>query len=1027
MAAYVATRHNENESAGKLSWGQGAAVMEDLVARIRRRDQHRSEAEVQADVRQFILSAPFELDEGDVENVLLESPLGDRRRIDIEVGSTVIEVKRDLRRGRVREEAVEQLSGYVATRAQQTGRRYVGVLTDGAEWLAYDLVDAALVLVSRLLIDDGSDATSRLMFWLEGVLATATGITPTGSEISARLGAGSSAHALDRATIATLYRQHADEPTVRVKRALWARLLTSALGTQFSDSDDLFVEHTLLVNTAEIIAHVVLGLPVADLNPASLLSGEKFAESGIHGVVEADFFDWVVEVEGGPQFVSTLARRLVRFDWSSVNEDVLKVLYESIIGSDTRKQLGEYYTPDWLAQVMVEETVLDPINTRVLDPSCGSGTFLFHTVRNYLAQADRLEEPRPLAEVLGGLTQHVMGMDLHPVAVTFARVTYLLAIGRERLTAPTRGNIHVPVFLGDSLQWREQQLDLLSAGELVIQADDQRELISSELRFPDSLLADADRFDHLVNELATRAAESGARTPQSLAPVFARLAIAAADQPVIDATFQTMCRLHREGRDHIWGYYVRNLARPMWLTRADNRVDVLIGNPPWLAYRHMTEEMQSTFRNMSERRHLWAGRELATQQDLAGLFVARATELYLRAGGRVAMVMPSAALDREPYLGFRVGNYSEPIGHVALAFRGSWDLRRLRPHFFPRAAGVVFAQRADTPSELPLETEVWTGRLPGGNASWELASGHVVRTSGSLRRTTGTGVSPFAPRFTQGAIFAPRFLFLVEERPAGPLGLAQGVMAVSSSRSANEKKPYKDLPSVDGVVESEFVRPLYSGESLLPYRMQNSILSVVPCTSSRLLKTSEIDSYRGLRQWWNQAESIWTTNRSSDRLSLMEQLDYQSKLSKQLPVAPFRVVYNKSGMHLAAAKLRDPRALLTNSLYWAAFYEEDEADFLCAILNSAVTTELARPLMSYGKDERHFDKHIWELPIPSYDASNPTHLELVALARTIAARSATIAVDPNLHFAATRRHFRQIIEASPEGSRVSELVFEILS
>jgi hypothetical protein len=46
-----------------------------------------------------------------------------------------------------------------------------------------------------------------------------------------------------------------------------------------------------------------------------------------------------------------------------------------------------------------------------------------------------------------------------------------------------------------------------------------------------------------------------------------------------------MCRLHDEGRDHIWGYYIRNLARPMWLSRDKNRVDILIGNPPWLAYR----------------------------------------------------------------------------------------------------------------------------------------------------------------------------------------------------------------------------------------------------------------------------------------------------------------------------------------------------------------------------------------------------------------------------------------------------------
>ena len=55
-------------------------------------------------------------------------------------------------------------------------------------------------------------------------------------------------------------------------------------------------------------------------------------------------FDWVLEVPGGEAFVRTLARRLARFDWATVEHDVLKVLYESIIGTQTRKRLGDYST-----------------------------------------------------------------------------------------------------------------------------------------------------------------------------------------------------------------------------------------------------------------------------------------------------------------------------------------------------------------------------------------------------------------------------------------------------------------------------------------------------------------------------------------------------------------------------------------------------------------------------------------------------------------------------------------------------------
>lgn len=215
--------------------------MLEVVDRLLQRGTNRTEADIQSDVRQFILTAPFELEETQV--VSLEAPVGDRRRIDIEVGSTVIEVKRDLRRGRVRQEAASQLAGYVSARRDQTGQRYVGVLTDGIEWICYDLQQDELRPVADFALSGASDV-DRLVVWLEGVLATTNAIRPTAQAIHARLGAASSAYKLDRATLAAIYAAHGSKPTVQMKRQLWSRLLTSALGTQFEDTDELFIEHT---------------------------------------------------------------------------------------------------------------------------------------------------------------------------------------------------------------------------------------------------------------------------------------------------------------------------------------------------------------------------------------------------------------------------------------------------------------------------------------------------------------------------------------------------------------------------------------------------------------------------------------------------------------------------------------------------------------------------------------------------------------------------------------------------------------
>ena len=138
-------------------------------------------------------------------------------------------------------------------------------------------------------------------------------------------------------------------------------------------------------------------------------------------------------------------------------------------------------------------------------------------------------------------------------------------------------------------------------------------------------------------------------------------------------------------------------------------------------------------------------------------------------------------------------------------------------------------------------------------------------------------MSPYAPRFAQGATVVPRVLFMVESRQATALGTGAGRKAVRSQRSATEKRPWSDLPALDGVVESGFIRPLYLGDNVLPFRLLPPRLAVIPWDGKKLLDGSDdqLDDYPGLADWWRQAEQIWNAHRSSDRLTLLGQLDYR--------------------------------------------------------------------------------------------------------------------------------------------------------
>lgn len=1001
-----------------------------VLSRISTRTAGRTEADVQSDVRLILLHGELELQDEDL-NVALESQVGDGRRIDVEAGCAVIECKKDLRNQKLRLKAVEQLAGYMKHRTEQTDQRYAGVLTDGAEWYLYVLRDDEAVQVSYLKVDAGNPDVDGLKVWLEGVLATRTHIKPTPLEIQRRLGAGTPSYALDRASLTALYDDCRHDEEVGVKRMLWARLLTTAFGSAFENNDRLFIEHTYLVIVAELIAHEVVGLGLEHLDNATstteVLSGKLFSKVGIAGVVEDDFFDWVVKAPGGDQFVRNLARRIARFQWSGeVEHDVLKFLYESVVSAEERHSLGEYYTPDWLAEAVVKQVATSPLTDRVLDPACGSGTFIFAAVRNYLQAADAAGVSN--AEAVETVVQRVFGSDVHPVAVTLARVTYLLAIGLDRLQ--DRGPIRIPVSVGDSLQWSQADEDLFSGGELVVKTLDGAELFASELRWPHSVASSDHLFDALVTDLADRAtSRNRGDKPLPITAILNRHKVAQEDRPTIEQTYRTLCRLHDDGRNHIWGYYVRNLARPYWLSLPENRPDVLVGNPPWLSYRFMTDDMKQRFRDDTQARNLGTRAALATSQDLSGYFVARSVELYLRDKGRFGFVMPLAAISRPHFEGFRKGNYDTALQGTRVSFDRPWDIHAVKPLVFPMPASVVFGSKTQAPKAMSDRALAWTGKLPnGGRTTWQESESKLVATDVKIDRPTGTSASPYGAKFKQGATIVPRTLMTVETVSAGPLGVVRGTQRVRSLRSSDDKEPWKSLESREGMVEDQFIFPFHYGKTLAPFRMLAPLKTVIPWDGEHMLEMGEpgLDAHPGFADWWSNANSLWVS-KGKNKMTLTQRANYQRTLENQFPFPEHRVVYNRSGTRLTAAYVPERNAVIDTKLYWGAVNSRREADYLCAIFNSMTMTELVNPVQGKGHfGPRDFYGLPFEFPIPVFDAQDDLHVELAEVGGKSAELANSIEMAENVSFVVARKTINLALDEAGISAQLNELVKQLL-
>jgi len=69
-----------------------------------------------------------------------------------------------------------------------------------------------------------------------------------------------------------------------------------------------------------------------------------------------------------------------RYDFTTIKGDLLTGVYDRFMDRDKRKELGEFYTPPSVARYIIKRIGIAP-GDKVLDPACGSGTFLIEAYR----------------------------------------------------------------------------------------------------------------------------------------------------------------------------------------------------------------------------------------------------------------------------------------------------------------------------------------------------------------------------------------------------------------------------------------------------------------------------------------------------------------------------------------------------------------------------------------------------------------------------------------------------------------------
>ena len=974
-------------------------------------------AEADALIRDFVAGA-----ERGVANIERATGLG-RGQADTQYRSIIIEFERDL--GRTGEHARDQLREYLSGNWNSSVRlEFTLIASDCLTWKVYApdfeslieleslrAADIALEEIDAISLAPCADMqkaleqADALYFFLDRHLFRQQPLPATLDAVRKTFGHTSSVYRAAMRILHALYRQQEHSPAMQTAYKEWHRFLSIAYG-RFAASERAFLTQSYLSVLAKILAFVVIEHRdfLDQTAIRAILDGTAFQRHNIENFTDDDFFRWTAEpahFDALKPLFYAIADELAHFDFSAVHEDILKGVYQELVDEDTRHSLGEFYTPDWLCAKIVGELGLTG-GEKILDPACGSGSFL-KAAANELCRLN----PKITAQELN---DSLYGIDIHPLSVQIAKATLLTSLGNKLHAAPRRLSLHI--YLANTLLLPNEDVGMRLMGKHY-----KLRIANKEVSLAAEIFDDEKEYDNLVFYCDLLVRSDAARHKQKQRPEiesFFRLKLGKKETFLFEGAWRIYSALYAakvEDRDGIWAYVLQNSLRPFFLRE---KFDVIVGNPPWLAFRFIeNNEYQQDVRHLADMYALKPDTANMPHLELAALFLAHACNYFMKPGGRLAMVMPRAFFSGGQHEPTRKGKTRK------VTLTQLWNLQDVAP-LFKVPTCVLFARRKTrdgVPGPGQLPGRVLSGKLPGHNIPLSSAAPRIREESGVFHLSrlgdmtawtfnkyisVSSDINAYKDAFRPGANIYPRCFYFVDVTQYYTGSLQRRLLLFSSSKAVlkEAKAPWK--LSLHGTVNTRFLFRTALANNILPFTLNGTRLVLLPLeikqghvtllTPEQLERKSEIET----AQWFQQVEKNWKEYRTekNSNTSALKYLDWTAKLTSQSINSDYIVLYNKSGTNVCSTVIN--LNIFTEISFFAdyttyVFFTNNicEAHYLAAYLNSPQVNEAIKPFQTHGQQgERDICKRILDVPLPLFDADNPDHRELAELGALATQKSA---------------------------------------
>lgn len=734
---------------------------------------------------------------------------------------------------------------------------------------------------------------------------------------------------------------------------------------------------------------------------------------------EAHFMEWFTYTLSGfeEKIVNETLLIVDKFDLSTYVlkpedvQDILQEVYMELIPAEMRHLMGEYFSPDWIVEHVLDLAEYNgDITKTLIDPCAGSGPFLTQAIKRVIAQ----KGGHLTKEDIICITNNIVGFDINPISVVAAKANYILTVFSayfDNCDEDFGEPISIPVFIADSILapvvYTEENGATLKLTTSV-----------GNLELPKfSSFAKGNAFlttlSYFIHEKPDYEAFKNVTLSKQL--------IMESDLPIVKTLFDKLYVLHRCGRDSFWPIILRNSFAPIMIS---NKFDFVVGNPPWIAWKSMSKSYREGTLAIWQSYGIFeknAYDKKTTHDDFGMAVTYVAIDQYLKNGGKMVFLLPASFLkSTKGGEGFRKLEIVRNEQNIPFAIESVHDFSGVRL-FTIATVAIKFlkGKRMVYPmTDYCVYKQVGRKSKIDTHRNWAYVS-QLVSSEKLIAQPVDKNDIQSAWLTLEDMSFANNVLDQTKPRyyrgrkgiePAGAKGVyilktpkkeRDGYIRIENDISRQRREDIKEKGSHKGIIEETYVYPMLGGRNIAKWKVKSNEFMLVPHTAlykygipEQELAKDAPDTYLWLSFYHD--ELLDTRIQNGKFFNPKTNPFYRLDNVGEYTYSPFKVLWKEQSGSMSAVVVssylesiphadpdlfsKDKVIVVDSKVLMLDVYNEMEAYYVCGIMNAPNVT---RVVDGYAVSTNRGVDVLKYIAIPKYDRENSLHVKIAEISKSI--------------------------------------------